>query len=81
MTMKLIHNYVLCKCTNYNFLKVALNTMFDNNHKIIYHFFLNFTQVSFFSYRMIGTTFSPITYALKEHFIIDKKVIIINLKS
>ncbi len=81
MTMKLIHNYVLCKCTNYNFIKVVLNTMFDNSETIIYHFFLNFTQVSFYSYRMIRTTFNPITYALKEHFTIDKNVIIINLKS
>lgn len=68
MTMKLIHNYVLCKCTNYNFIKVVLNTMFDNNETIIYQFFLNVTQVSFYSYRMIRTTFSLITSALKRTF-------------
>ncbi len=68
MTMKLIHNYVLCKCTNYNFVKVFLNTMFDNSETIIYHFFLNVTQVSFYFYRMIRTTFSPITSALKRTF-------------
>ncbi len=78
--MKLIHNYVLCKCANYNFIKVFLNTMFGNSATIIYHFFFNFTQVSFYSHKMIITTFNPITFALKENFIIDKKVIIINLK-
>jgi hypothetical protein len=68
MTMKWIHNYVLCTCTNYNFIKVVLNTMFDNSETIIYHFFFNVTQVSFYSYRMIRKTFSPITYALKRTF-------------